>query len=290
MEQEEFMSKLSPQLKFCLLAVVSLLLGWRALVATFTLGLKDYEFSYILMILPISLSLIYLEWHTLKPLASPNVPVGAALLAIAVLIAVIGRLQSASLSSDVLLSVDMFALVLSWIGAFVLCFGARMSLSLVFPFCFLFALVPLPQFALHRIVFLLQQGSALAATMLFTAVGVPVSQNGFLITIPGLTVQVAEECSSIRSSSMLLIAAVVLAQLLLRSPWRKALVVALALVLSVAKNGLRIFTIAMLGTRVDPGYLTGRFHHQGGVVFFMIALIGVFLALKVLRHGELSPA
>jgi exosortase len=273
-----------------LLVAVSLLVGWRPLVETSTLALKDYEFSYILLILPISLSLIYLEWRTLKPFAAPNVPAGAAFLAIAVLIAVIGRLRSASLSSDVLLSIDMLALVLSWIGAFVLCFGARVSLSLIFPLCFLFALVPLPQFALHRVVFLLQQGSALAASLLFTAVGVPVSQNGFFITIPGLTVEVAQECSSIRSSSMLLIAAVVLAQLLLRSPWRKALVIALAIVLSVAKNGLRIFTIAMLGTRVDPSYLTGRLHHEGGVVFFMIALIGVFLMLKVLRRGDLSVA
>jgi exosortase len=273
-----------------LLVAVSLLVGWRPLVETSTLALKDYEFSYILLILPISLSLIYLEWRTLKPFAAPNVPAGAAFLAIAVLIAVIGRLRSASLSSDVLLSIDMSALVLSWIGAFVLCFGARVSLSLIFPLCFLFALVPLPQFALHRVVFLLQQGSALAASLLFAAVGVPVSQNGFFITIPGLTVEVAQECSSIRSSSMLLIAAVVLAQLLLRSPWRKALVIALAIVLSVAKNGLRIFTIAMLGTRVDPGYLTGRLHHQGGVVFFMIALISVFLLLKFLRRGDLSVA
>jgi exosortase len=273
-----------------LLVAVSLLVGWRPLVETSTLALKDYEFSYILLILPISLSLIYLEWRTLKSFAAPNVPTGAALLAIAVLIAVIGGLRSASLSSDVLLSIDMSALVLSWIGAFVLCFGARVSLSLIFPLCFLFALVPLPQFALHRVVFLLQQGSALAASLLFAAVGVPVSQNGFFITIPGLTVEVAQECSSIRSSSMLLIAAVVLAQLLLRSPWRKALVIALAIVLSVAKNGLRIFTIAMLGTRVDPGYLTGRLHHQGGVVFFMIALISVFLLLKFLRRGDLSVA
>ena len=284
------MSKLSPQLKFFLLAVVSLLLGWRALVATFTLGLKDYEYTYILLILPISLGLIYLEWHTLRPLAASNVPAGATLLAIAVLVAVIGRSQSTSLSSDVLLSIDMLAIVLSWIGAFVLCFGSRVSLSLSFPLCFLFALVPLPQFALHRVVFLLQQGSALVASLLFTAVGVPVSQNGFFITIPGLTVEVAQECSSIRSSSMLLIVTLVLAQLLLRSPWRKALVIALAIVLSVAKNGLRIFTIAMLGTRVDPGYLTGRFHHQGGVVFFMIALISVFFVLKILRRGEPSVA
>jgi len=54
----------------------------------------------------------------------------------------------------------------------------------------------------------------------------------------------------------------------------------------VAKNGLRIFTIAMLGTRVDPGYLTGRFHHQGGIVFFLIALLIIFFLLKLLERGE----
>jgi exosortase/archaeosortase family protein len=78
----------------------------------------------------------------------------------------------------------------------------------------------------------------------------------------------------------------VLAQLLLRSPWRKALVIALAVPLSVAKNGLRIFTIAMLGTRVDPGYLTGRLHHQGGIVFFAIILAAVFALIRILRKRE----
>jgi exosortase/archaeosortase family protein len=115
-------------------------------------------------------------------------------------------------------------------------------------------------------------------------------QDGVLLTIPGLTLQVAQECSSIRSSSMLLVTTMVLAQLLLRSPWRKALVIALAVPLSVTKNGLRIFTIAMLGTRVDPAYLTGRLHHQGGIVFFAIILLLTFAVLWILRKGEgLSP-
>jgi len=78
----------------------------------------------------------------------------------------------------------------------------------------------------------------------------------------------------------------VLAQLMLHSPWRKALLIGLAVPLSIAKNGLRIFTIAMLGTRVDPGYLTGRFHHQGGIVFFAIALIVIFALLWILQRGE----
>jgi len=79
------------------------------------------------------------------------------------------------------------------------------------------------------------------------------------------------------------------AQLLLRSPWRKALLIGLTVPLSVAKNGLRIFAIAMLGIRVDPGYLTGKLHHEGGVIFFAI-ILGVILALLwVLRTGELLP-
>jgi exosortase len=281
------MTKLPPhQVSLALLWAVSLLVGWRPLVDTFALALRDYEYTHILLILPISAALMFLEWHSLGPMVAPNVRTGSALLAMAVLVAGFVRGWSASLPSDVQLSIRMFALVLSWIGAFVLCFGSRVSRSVLFPLCFLFGLVPIPQLALNEIVRLLQQGSAWAAYVLFAAVGVPVAQNGFLLTIPGLTLQVAPECSSIRSSSMLLVTTMVLAQLLLRSPWRKMLVIGAAVFLSVAKNGLRIFTIAMLATRVDPGYLTGRFHHEGGIVFFMIALIGVFVLLWIFRREE----
>jgi len=97
---------------------------------------------------------------------------------------------------------------------------------------------------------------------------------------------VAQECSSIRSSSMLFVTTIVVAEMVLRSSWRKALLIALAIPLSVAKNGLRIFTIAMLGTRVDPGYLTGSLHRQGGILFFAIAVTGVFVVLAVLQRSE----
>jgi exosortase/archaeosortase family protein len=50
----------------------------------------------------------------------------------------------------------------------------------------------------------------------------------------------------------------VLAHPFLRSWWRKALLIAAAIPLTLAKNGLRIFVIAELGTRVDPGFLNGN--------------------------------
>ena len=275
-----------PEQSLLLLLAVSITLGWRPLLDTFALALREDQYTHIILILPLSVALNLSEWRSLRPMVARNFRTGFPLLVIAVLLVGVVKWRSATLPSDVRLSIEMFALVLSWIAAFVLCFGSRVSRSVLFPLCFLFGLVPFPQVVLNEIVDLLQQGSAIAAYALFVAVGVPATQNGILVTIPGLTVEVAQECSSIRSSSMLLVTTMVLAHVLLRSPWRKLLAIVFAVFLSVAKNGLRIFTIAMLGTRVDPAFLTGRLHRQGGIVFFMIALIAVFVLLWIFRKGE----
>ncbi len=275
-----------PKLSAALLVVASIVAAWHALMTTFSLALQNDQYTHILLILPVSVALIFLEWPSLRGMVAPTVGMGSVLVAMAIAAAGFTIVAAGSLPSDVHLSIRMFALVLFWIGACVLCLGSRIARALIFPLCFLFWLVPLPQVALAAVVRLLQQGSTLSAHWLFTAAGVPVSQDGFVLSIPGLSVEVAQECSSIRSSSMLLVTTMILAQVLLRSPWRKALVIAIALPLSVAKNGLRIFTIAMLGTRVDPAFLTGRLHHQGGIVFFTAALVVVVGLILLLQRGE----
>jgi exosortase len=211
-------------------------------------------------------------------------------LAIALVIALLAFGYSTRLSLDILLAVRMSGVVISWIGAYVLCFDSAAARSAMFPLLFLFGLVPPPEIVLNAIVEQLQQGSAWTAHLLFAVFGVPVIQDGTIVQIPGLALAVAPECSSIRSSSMLLIVTLVVAQLLLHSPWRKALVVGLAVPLSIAKNGLRIFTIAMLGTRVDKGYLTGKIHHQGGILYFLIALVCILALVWILWREECSSS
>ncbi|MGA8150083.1 MAG: exosortase/archaeosortase family protein [Terriglobales bacterium] len=271
---------------FSALWAISLVVAWRPLVATFSLAWRDNQYTHILLILPVSAALIYVEWPALKSMSAPGLRAGTVLLIVSLLAACMLKWFLAGLQPDLRVSIAMLAVVLWWIGAFVFSFGTRVSRSLMFPLCFLFWLVPFPQVMLNAIVSFLQQESAVAADMLFSIAGVPVARDGVLLAIPGLTVQVAEECSSIRSSLMLLVTTMVLAQISLRSPWKKVLVIAVAVPLSVAKNALRIFTIAMLGTRVDPSFLTGRFHHQGGIVFFLFSLLAVFVLLWILRRTE----
>jgi len=273
-------------LQLMALLVGSLVISWHPLASTFRLVFENGEYTYILLIIPLTLSFIYADWGTLRRVSRPNVRWGTAMLCLAGLIAGLARWRMIWMISDVQLSIKILGLVIWWIGSFVLCFGTKASRSLLFPLCFLFWMVPLPSFVLNEIIKYLQHGSALVTRLLFTTAGVPVAQNGLVISIPGLSVEVAKECSSIRSSLMLLVTTMVLAHLLLRSRWRKALVIALAVPLSVVKNGLRIFTIAMLGTRVDPGFLNGNLHHDGGIIFFAIALCVIFLLLWILRRSE----
>jgi exosortase len=275
----------SPKSVFLFLSAISVLAAWRPLQEAFSLAIHDEEYTHLLLILPIVAALIWLEWRSQGSLPTPGVRVGLFLMTISLLVAGFTRWGVRPLP-DERLAGNMLALVTWWVGCFVLCFGTRISRSLLFPLGFLFLLVPLPRFLVNEIVTGLQRGSAFAAHCLFSLTGVPVEQDGILLSIPDLTVEVAKECSSIRSSSLLLVTTMLLAQLFLRTPWRKWLVIFLAIPVSLFKNGLRIFTIAMLATRVDESYLTGRLHHQGGVVFFAIGLGGIFLVLWILHRGE----
>ncbi len=267
--------------------LASALVEWRPIANTFTLSLNNDEYTYILLILPICIALILMNQSELRAVSTRSIRAGLTFLIAAILVACFAYAwPSASAGSDVRLSISMFAVVLSWVGTFVLWFGTRAARLSLFSLCLLFGIVPPPQSVVSTVVALLQQGSAWAAHILLAGLGVPVLQTGIMLSIPGLTVKVAEECSSIRSSSMLMLTTIVLSQLLLRSSWRKMLLICLAIPLSIAKNGVRICVIAMLGTRVDPGYLTGRLHRQGGVIYFAISLIAICALLWIFRRSE----
>ena len=271
---------------FAALVVVSVAVGWRSLGSTLTLALSSEAYTHILLILPLSCSLIYLRWKAQAEVPAAGARVGAAFLAVALLLAGFVRWNASEMPPDLRLSLSMIAVVTWWIGSVVLCFGIRALHAFMFPLCFLYLLVPLPAFALDEATHFLQLQSALAARVLFMVAGVPVTQDGIMLSIPALDIEVARECSSIRSSAMLVITTMVLAHLFLHSNWRKGLLIAAAIPIAAMKNGLRIFVISQLGTRVDPGFFDGDLHHRGGVIFFAFSLVVMTVLLWGLRRTE----
>ncbi len=146
--------------------------------------------------------------------------------------------------------------------------------------------MPPPAFLLDKAIVYLQEASTEATFALFKPTGLPVLKDGFVLTFPTLQIEVAKECSGIRSSLMLLLTGLILAHLFLRSFWSKVIFILFIVPFSVIKNAIRIFTLSMLGMYVDPGFLHGRLHHEGGIVFFLIALGGLLFILWILQRLE----
>ncbi len=271
-----------PYLTFSVLAAASLAIWWRSLSASLSLALHEDAYTQILLVLPVAIALIIMDWRLPEPATLFGFGMGSSMLAASGLL----RFGIHPLTSDAQLSLNMLALVVWWMGAFILSFGLGAGKRAVFPLCFLLWVVPIPQSILNPITSWLQSGSVASARFLFALFGVPITSEGTRITLPGLTIEVAPECSSIRSSLMLVVTTMVLTHVLLRSAWRKVVVIAVAIPLSVAKNGLRIFVLAMLSTRVDRSYLAGRLHREGGIIYFLLALALIFLLVLGAHRSE----
>lgn len=265
----------------------SIAVWWQPLVSTLKLALGSDAYTHILLIAPLSVALIYFERSGVPYVPSRRGWAGWVLLSVALLLRALTAASFNAAPADILLSLSVFGLVLWWIGSAVLSFGPGIFRSRLFPLCFLFLIVPVPTGVVNWITQILQYQSAVGATLLFRIAQVPVTRDGLIISIPGLDLEVASECSSIRSSTMLIVITLVLAHLFLQSRWRKVFLLAASLPLAVVKNAIRIFTIAELGTRVDPAYLDGKLHHNGGILFLALAVMMIVVLLWVLRQGEL---
>jgi exosortase len=184
------------------------------------------------------------------------------------------------------LSAFMLALVLFWIADFILVFGRGAARAARFSLLLLLLAVPLPDFFLAPAVYFLQRGSAELVAALFDLTGVPFLRQGFIFELGRFTIEIARECSGIRSSMAVLVIALLAAHFYLRSFWKQTLFLLCSLFIMIVKNGLRIATLTVLALYRDPSFLFGRLHNDGGVVFFLLGLILLVPILWILGRSE----
>jgi exosortase len=274
--------------RFARLLALSLLwaVAFRApLGALASLALHDEDYSYIMLVPAISMVLLFFERRHIFTLPQYFPALGLPLMLAGFLCYFASNLPSAKPGS---LSLAVLAVVLLWHAGFVLCCGPGTFKKAAFPLLILFCLVPPPAFLLLKVIEGLQHGSAEVSYLLFRLAGVPVLKTGVSFLLPGAVVEVAPQCSSIRSSCCLMLMGMVAGHVILHSTSRKV-VLALCLVPTmIFKNAARIVTISLLGVYVDPGFFVGTFHHQySGVTFSALAIVLLLPVIWLLQKSEL---
>jgi exosortase len=259
---------------FVAFIVISAVAFYKPLSAVIRYSLASSDSSSHIVLIPIiSFFLLYLERQRIFSVTRTSIVPGASLALLGILLYWLVNRSSIPQEGNWRLCLETLCVVVVWIAGFLLCYGFAALRAAAFPLLFLLLMVPLPDVILDRAVYALQEGSTEISYLIFQLVGTPVSRHGFLLSVPGVTIEVAKECSSIRSSIALFITCLLAAHLYLRTAWKKFVFVILGLLLSVVKNGIRITTLTLLSVYVDPGFLYGRLHRQGGFVFFLLALL-----------------
>ena len=87
-----------------------------------------------------------------------------------------------------------------------------------FPLAFLLFMAPLPDSATDWLETVSKLASVETADFFFAISGEPVLRNGTIFQLSGIVLEVAQECSGIRSSWVLFIVAILASHLFLRSP------------------------------------------------------------------------
>ncbi len=184
------------------------------------------------------------------------------------------------------LSAMMVAMVLMCIGNLFVLLGKDFVRAALFPTLFLMLMAPFPEGVLNDIETFFQHSSAWTAGVMFDITGTTVLHNGLFFQLPGITLQVAQECSGIHSSLVLMLTALIAGYFFFPSYRFRVLLVLFIIPLGIVRNAFRIFVIGQLCSHVSPDMIHSYIHHHGGPIFFALSLVPFFILLHYLRKIE----
>ena len=237
----------------------------------------DPNYSHGMLIPLISLYLIKQRFAQLREAQSLSCQRGLLFILPALLLFVLASVAGEQFSQRVSFVVLLYGLVL-------FLEGKEIARLLLFPIAlFLFA-IPLPYILYNAIAFPLKLVATKIAAVAISLFGMPVFRDGNIIHLPHTTLEVVDACSGIRSLMTLITLAFLLASFQLRSFWKQALLVMLALPIAVAANAGRVAVTGLL-TKSNPAWGSGTLHEITGWGVFVISF-GFLIAISFLMERQ----
>ena len=274
-------------LSFIVVMFVGLIIFSSPLLQLVKLSFGNELYSHFLLIPLVS---IYFLWTGRKRIfgnTAYSVYIGVAILLSGVAGYVIGVANANAIDLNDYLSLCTFGFIAWILGGFTFFFGMQAFRRALFPLLFLVFMIPIPLFILEPLIRFLQVQSAHAVHGIFEVIGIPYLREGMIFEVPGLAIEVAKECSGIRSSLALFITSVAAGHMFLQTGWRRVVLSLAVFPLTIFKNALRITTLALLAAYVDPSWITSSWlHRAGGKPFFILALCLMLPLILLLRRSE----
>jgi exosortase B len=235
------------------------------------------------IILAVALWLLYSRRHDIAAAASqPSAAAGWSAFVLAMLLYAFGS------SQDIIMFQTGSQIVA--LAGLLLVFGGGGALKAAwFPLFFLLFMVPLPEALVAAVTAPLKSAVSAVATSLLHTLGYPVGRSGVIMTVGPYQLLVADACAGLNSMFTLEALGMLYMNLMGYTSVRRNVALALLLVpIAFAANIVRVMILVLVTYHFGDEAGQGFVHGFAGMVLFIVALMMMLVADKVL--GWFIPA
>jgi exosortase len=252
-----------------ILGILTLWLYWPTLLRLVSQWSTDRDFSHGFFVPLFSAFVIWQDRARLSRLTSQPSWSGVILLIFALVTFIVGQM-----GAELFLSRTSLLLLLA--GLVVLFAGWGMFRAVLFPWAFLFLMIPIPAIIFNQITFPLQIRASRVAAGILPFFGVPVLRQGNVMVLASMALEVAEACSGIRSLMSLATLAIIYGYLMERRLWARYVLALASVPVAVVANSCRIITTGLMVQYWDPEKAEGEFHTSWGWIVFVTSLLMLY--------------
>lgn len=179
--------------------------------------------------------------------------------------------------------VKSLSFVLLLVAGSILLAGPARTRILLFPLVFIIAMIPIfPDQLINVIAFPIQLKSTQIATGILNVLTLHARREGTLIQLDSYKMAVENACSGFRTLISLMTFSAAFAYLVEGTAWKRWLLFAVTLPLSLFINALRIASIGIVG-ELFSGKAAGLFHDYSGFLVLLLAFVFLYNLARALR-------
>jgi exosortase len=262
-----------------------LLIVWlyaSILARLFTQWRTDPNASHGFFVPAFAVFVLWKNWSELKSIKPAPSWSGLTLMIGALALLILG-----DLGAEIFLSRVSLLFVLA--GLIVLFHGWPWFRAVLFPWAFLFLMIPIPVIVFQEVTFPLQILASKLASAALPVLGVVVHREGNVIQLATMhPLQVVSACSGIRSLLSLVTLAVIYGYLMEDRQWVRIVLAIAAVPIALVANSFRVVGAGLISLW-DPEKAEGFFHTFEGWLIFVVSLLMLFAVHSLITRIWKGP-
>ncbi|MBI2527059.1 MAG: exosortase/archaeosortase family protein [Candidatus Rokubacteria bacterium] len=210
--------------------------------------------------------LVWARWDRLAQIPVGSSPLGLPLAVLGLAMLVMGSLVGEPFLARVSLPVTL-------VGTLLFLAGAPATRQLWIGVAYLVFMIPLPYVTLRDVTYQSRLFDAAVTAEALRWLGVPVLREGVMLHLANMTLEVADECSSIPAVAALVALGAAYAQINPRPTWVRVLLVLAAAPLGLASNIVRLVLTSLGAYYLGRIALENVIHKFNGTSVFLLTVV-----------------